>query len=153
MFVLVAQSCLTPCDPLDCRPPGFFVCGILQARILEWVAIPSPGDLPNLGIELGSPALQAGFLPSEPPERVWGRTKRESLHSEWRPKNLLEAPEGSKKTSIGQARPECGRPHGPIREALVRAGYMLCSQQAVTTIFIIQKICIHWLLGSRWYSG
>ena len=37
--VLVAQSCSTPCDPMDCSPPGSFVRGILQARILEWVAI------------------------------------------------------------------------------------------------------------------
>ena len=36
--VLVAQSCLTLCNPIDCSPPGSFVCGILQARILEWVA-------------------------------------------------------------------------------------------------------------------
>ena len=43
--------------------------GIFQARILEWVAIsfPSPGDLPNPGIEPGSPASQADALPSEPP--------------------------------------------------------------------------------------
>ena len=33
------QSCLTMCDPTDCSPPGFSVHGILQARILEWVAI------------------------------------------------------------------------------------------------------------------
>ena len=33
--VLVAQSCLTLCDPMDCSPPGSFVHGILQARILE----------------------------------------------------------------------------------------------------------------------
>ena len=38
---LVAKSCLTLCDPMDCSPPGSSVCGILQARILEWVAIPS----------------------------------------------------------------------------------------------------------------
>ena len=36
----VAQSCPTLCDPVDCSPPGSFVHGILQARILEWVAIP-----------------------------------------------------------------------------------------------------------------
>ena len=33
------QSCLTVCDPMDCRPPGSSVPGILQAGILEWVAI------------------------------------------------------------------------------------------------------------------
>ena len=39
--VLVAQSCLTLCDPVDCSsPPGSSVHGILQAIILEWVAIP-----------------------------------------------------------------------------------------------------------------
>ena len=41
--------------------------GILQARILEWVAMPSPGDLPNPAIEPWSPTLQADSLPSEPP--------------------------------------------------------------------------------------
>ena len=40
---------------------------ILQARILEWDPFPSPGDLPNPGIEPGFPALQADSLPSEPP--------------------------------------------------------------------------------------
>ena len=39
--VLVAQSCLTPCNPMDCSPPGSSVDGIFQARILEWVAISS----------------------------------------------------------------------------------------------------------------
>ena len=98
--VKVAQSCPALCDPMD-----YTVHGMLQARILEWVAfpfsrrssqprdrtqvsrtaggfftswatrgaqeywrgwpIPSPGDLPDPGIELGSPALQADSLPSE----------------------------------------------------------------------------------------
>ena len=35
----VSQSCPTLCDPVDCSPPGSSVHGILQARILEWVAI------------------------------------------------------------------------------------------------------------------
>ena len=34
------QSCLTLCDPMDCRLPGSSIHGILQARILEWVAMP-----------------------------------------------------------------------------------------------------------------
>ena len=37
--VLVAQSCPTLCDPMDCSPTGSFVHGILQTTILEWVAI------------------------------------------------------------------------------------------------------------------
>ena len=39
--VLVAQSCPTLCDPMDCSPPGSSVHGILQARILEWITMPS----------------------------------------------------------------------------------------------------------------
>ena len=39
--VIIAQSCPTLCDSMDCSPPGFSVHGILQARILEWVAMPS----------------------------------------------------------------------------------------------------------------
>ena len=35
----VAQSCPTLCDPMDCSLPGSSVCGIFQARVLEWVAI------------------------------------------------------------------------------------------------------------------
>ena len=33
------QSCLILCDPMDHSPPGSSVCGILQARVLEWVAM------------------------------------------------------------------------------------------------------------------
>ena len=102
---LFAQSCLNLCDPMDCSPPGFSVHGILQARILEWGAMPSsrgssqprdwthvshvaggfftiwatreaqeywsgysnpsPEDLPDPGIEPGSPALQANSLSAE----------------------------------------------------------------------------------------
>ena len=40
VYMLVAQLCLTLCDPKDCSPPGSSVHGILQARMLEWVAIP-----------------------------------------------------------------------------------------------------------------
>ena len=65
--VLIAQLCLTLCDPVDCSLSGSFVHGILQARILEWVAIPfSRGDLPNPGMEPRSPALQADTLLPEP---------------------------------------------------------------------------------------
>ena len=40
VYVLVTQSCPTLCDPTDCSPPGFSIHGIIQARILEWIAIP-----------------------------------------------------------------------------------------------------------------
>ena len=64
--VLVAQSCPTFCDPMDYSLPDSSAHGILQARILEWSAFPSPGDLPNPGIKPRSPILQADSLPSEP---------------------------------------------------------------------------------------
>ena len=41
MGALLLQSCLTLCDPMECSPPGSSVRGILQATILEWVAMPS----------------------------------------------------------------------------------------------------------------
>ena len=70
--VKVIQSCPTVCNPME-----YTVLGILQARILEWVpfsrrrsllqeTFPSPGDLPNPGIEPRSPKLQADSLPAEP---------------------------------------------------------------------------------------
>ena len=64
--VKVAQLCLTLCVPMDS-----IVHGILQARVLEWVAIPFSRDLPDPGIEPGSPAMQAYSLPSESPWKPW----------------------------------------------------------------------------------
>ena len=63
---LVTSVSLTLCNPMDCSPPGFSVHGILQARILEWVAISFSRkerkyviswDLPDPVIEPRSPAL------------------------------------------------------------------------------------------------
>ena len=53
--VLVAQSCTRLCDPMDCSLPGSSVHGILQARILEWVASHSfsRGIFPTQGLNLG----------------------------------------------------------------------------------------------------
>ena len=67
-----AKSCPTLCDLVDCSPPGFSVRGISQARILEWGAICSRGDLPYPGIEPTSdcrqtPALQADSVLTELP--------------------------------------------------------------------------------------
>ena len=55
----VSHSVVSLCDPMDCSRTGSSVRGILQARILEWVAI-------LLFIKPRSPALQADSLPSEP---------------------------------------------------------------------------------------
>ena len=47
MLCLAAQSCPTLCNPTDCSPPGSSVHGTLQARILEWVAMPSSRGFPQ----------------------------------------------------------------------------------------------------------
>ena len=66
------QSCLAVCDPMDCSPPGSSVHGILQARILEWVAMSSsrgssrPRD--RTCISCGS-CLAGGFFTTEPPRK------------------------------------------------------------------------------------
>ena len=67
--VLVAQLCLTLCDPMDYSPPGSSVHGILWTRILKWVAIliSRRPFRPRDGFKTSSPALQADSLPSEPP--------------------------------------------------------------------------------------
>ena len=66
LFIIIKllQSCPTLCDPTDCSPPGSSVHEILQARILEWIAM-SSRSLPNPGIEpvsLTSLALAGGFF-------------------------------------------------------------------------------------------
>ena len=74
--MLVAQLCPTLWGPMDYNPSGSFVHGILQERILEWVAFPSPRDLPDPGVKPGSPALQTDSLPTEPPgKRMKGITE------------------------------------------------------------------------------
>ena len=45
------QMCPTLCDPMNYSPSGFSVHGILHARMVEWLPSPSPGSLPNPGIE------------------------------------------------------------------------------------------------------
>ena len=61
------QSCPTLCDPIDGSPLGSSAPGILQARILEWVAIPFCKGSSIPGIKHGPHALQADSFLSEPP--------------------------------------------------------------------------------------
>ena len=66
--MLVVQSCWTLCNPMDCSPTGPSVHGIFQARILGWLAISfsrGSSQLPNPGIKLRSPTLQADVSRSE----------------------------------------------------------------------------------------
>ena len=55
---------------MDCSLSGSSIHGILQARILEWIAILFSGYLTDLGIEPESPALQADSSPSKPPGKL-----------------------------------------------------------------------------------
>ena len=77
----VAQLCPTVCDPTDCNPPGSSVHGILQARILEWVAISFTGNLPYPGIKPGSLAsleLADGFFTTVLPGKPFFQLESES---------------------------------------------------------------------------
>ena len=65
------QLCLTLCDPMDCSPPGSSVCvGFSRQEYWSGLPFPSPGDLPNSGIEPASPVLQVEYLSTEPPEKL-----------------------------------------------------------------------------------
>ena len=77
---------------MDCSLPGSSLYGILQARVLEWGAISFSRDLPNPGIEPGSPALQADSLPSEPPGKpnIGALKPQEREAAEISPSLLLE---------------------------------------------------------------
>ena len=70
MHAKLLQSCPTPCDPVDYSLPSSSVCEILQARILDGLPFPSPGNLSDPGIEPASPispALAGGSLLLVPP--------------------------------------------------------------------------------------
>ena len=84
---LDAQSCPTLCDPIDCRLPGSSVHGILQARILEGLPFPPPGDILDPGIKptsAVSPALQEDSLCAEPSGKPLHGTHVQSLVGELR---------------------------------------------------------------------
>ena len=75
MLCLVAQSFRISVTPWTVARQAPLSMGILQAGILEWVAMPPPEDLPNPGIEPISPALQVDSLLSEPPAKPSGDSK------------------------------------------------------------------------------
>ena len=63
----VAQSCPTLCNPVDCSLPGSSVHGFSRQEYWSGLPFPSPGDLPNPGIEPRSPTLEVDASTSEPP--------------------------------------------------------------------------------------
>ena len=66
VFCSVGQSCLTPCDPMDCTCQVRLSMGFPRHEYWSGLPFLSLGDLPDPGIKPGSPALQADSLPSEP---------------------------------------------------------------------------------------
>ena len=66
----VDQSCLSLCDLLDCSPPGSSVQGILQARVLEWVAISSSKRSSQPRVQTHISCIAGGFFTVEPPEKL-----------------------------------------------------------------------------------
>ena len=69
-FIVVLQLCLTFCDRMDCSPPGSSVYGILQSRILEYVAMPSSRESSQHMYQTHVSCLlhwQAGTLALAPP--------------------------------------------------------------------------------------
>ena len=75
----VAQSCLMLCHPMEYSLPGSSVHGILQARMLEWIAVPFPGDLPDPGIKPRCLVFQVDSLPSEPPGKPIHKGNNEQI--------------------------------------------------------------------------
>ena len=73
VFVLVAKSYLTLCDPMDCSSQAPLFMGFLRQEYWNGLPFPSPGDLPNPGIKLTSPALAGTFFTTEPLGKPWKR--------------------------------------------------------------------------------
>ena len=65
-FSSVAQSCLTLCDPMNCSPQAALSMGFPREYWSGW-SFPSPGELPDPGIEPTSPELQVDSCTTEPP--------------------------------------------------------------------------------------
>ena len=75
--VLVTQSCLTLCDPIDCSPPDFYAPGILQERTLGWAAIPFSRGSSQARDQTWVSFIAGGFF------IVWATGEAELLPSNW----------------------------------------------------------------------
>ena len=69
---LSSQVKSNSCDPMDCSPPGSSVHGILQARIMEWVAMPSSRGLSRPRDQTQVSRTAERFFTDEPPEKPSG---------------------------------------------------------------------------------
>ena len=81
-------------DPMDCSPPGSSVHEISQARILEWVAFPSPGDLPDPGIKHKPSALAGRLFTVHQPGKPLNSSRRTQRYT------VLYLPSGVARTPL-----------------------------------------------------
>ena len=70
IYQIVCMLVTQLCDPMDCSPQAPLPMGFAKQEYWSELPFSSPGDLPNLGIESGSPALLAGSLLTEPPGKL-----------------------------------------------------------------------------------
>ena len=103
------QSCPTLCDPIDGSPPGSTIPGILQARILEWVAV----SFPN---------------------RINCVINKSFVSSLWRTSKILP-PGGSRRAAFSHLRPDAGEPNAP--EAFYLPLHRLSSQTKANKVFTL----------------
>ena len=117
---LATQSSLTLCDPMDCSPPGSSVHGILQARILEWVAISFSRGSSQPRDQTQVTHIVKDYLPTEPPGKPW--------------RNLL--PWRKRQTRGRKREAELGTPFSmsPLRYSL----WLSCSQGLL--LFLLQPL-------------
>jgi len=112
---------------MDYSPPGSSVHGILQARLLEWLPFPSPGDLPDPGIEPVFPALAGGFFTTEPPGK---------------PKVLINSVQFS---SVAQSCPtlcdpmDCSTPGFPVHHQLLELTHVHRVSDAIQTSHLLSS--------------
>ena len=131
----VAQSCPTLRNPMDFSLPGSSVHGILQARILEWEAVPFSGDLSNPEIKPRSPTLWVDSLLSEQP----GKPKKTGVGG-------LSLLQGILLTQgLNQSLLHC-------RQILYQLSYQVYIKQVIHTSFCIRNCpCTPLLVCSRIY--
>ena len=125
MLCLVAQSCLTLCDLIDCS------CQALSKEFCRqeyWSGLPSPypGDLPNSGIEHRSPALKVDYLPSEPP----GKPKNTRVDSQ----SLLQGIFLTKELNLGLL---------PCRWILYQLSYQGSHVYIYVCMYMYVCVCIY----------
>ena len=91
------------CNHMDCSPPGSFVHGISQARILEWIAISFSENLLNPGME-PTPALQADSFTAEPRGKPWWIVLRQNISI--MSQSSTEQPRDLREMSLSPADPQ-----------------------------------------------